>query len=399
MREVRVGMVGAGLVSGSHAQGYLEHSDAEIVAVCDLNREIAEWKAGMWGARKVYTDYDEMLRDPEINAVDIMTPPYHHHAMVIKATDAGKHVNCEKPFCSSVREGKEMTRSAEKNGVILAVDESYVFTSSHMRARELIEEGAIGEPMQIRQRHGNWNQREGEPVARRRLVEKRREGKSWRVDPVMSGGGAYPWVFDHAVHLFALARYFMLDTDIELVYALASAYQGGGAGEVYATGDHQDVPIITWQFQGGQKQGVWMRAERLTHTYDYRVGFSTIVLGSEGMIEVLGEGGGNLYHDGRPVHLILYRAGGEIESMRFEEGGDRVWDSEISYYDRAHANQVAHFLDCVIGGKAPRYGGQDGTREVQVTLAAIRSAMEARPVRVSEIGEGFTAFYPDGLGG
>jgi len=392
MKKVRVGIVGAGLVSDSHAQGYLEHNDAEIVAVCDLNREIAELKAEMWGARKVYTDFDEMLRDSEINAVDIMTPPYFHHDMVIKAADAGKHVNCEKPFCSSVREGKEMTRAAAKNRVILAVDESYVFTSSHMRTRELIEEGAIGEPMQIRQRHGNWNQREGKPIAGRRLVRMRKEGKPWRVDPVMSGGGAYPWVFDHAVHLFALARYFALDLDIELVYALASAYQGKGAGEVYETGDYQDVPIITWQFQGGQKQGVWMRAERLTHTYDYRVGFSTIVLGSEGMIEVLGEGGGNLYHDGKPVHLILYRASGEVEAMRFEEGGDRVWDSEISYYDRAHANQVAHFVDCITSGKKPRYGGQDGTREIKETLAVIRSAMEERPVKVNEIGDEFTAY-------
>lgn len=392
MENVRVGIVGAGLVSDSHAQGYIQHDNAEIVAVCDLNRKIAESKAKMWDARKIYTEFDEMLRDTEVNAVDVMTPPYLHHDMVIKAAEAGKHVNCEKPFCNSVREGIEMTHSAEKNGVILAVDESYVFTSSHMRARDLIEEGAIGVPMQIRQRHGNWNQRAGKPVARRRLVHMREEENIWRIDPRMSGGGAYPWVFDHAVHLFALARYFMLDTDIELVYALASTFAGKGERGNYATGDYRDIPIITWQFQGGQKQGVWIRAERLTETYDYRTGFSTIVLGTEGMIEVLGEGGGNLYHDGKPAHLILYKANGEIELMRFEEGGDRVWDSEINYYNQAHANQVTHFIDCIISGRKPRYGGVDGTMEVKETLAVIKSAMEGRPIKVSQVEEDFTAY-------
>jgi hypothetical protein len=78
--------------------------------------------------------------------------------------------------------------------------------------------------------------------------------------------------------------------------------------------------------------------------------------------------------------------------MRFEEGGDRVWDSEISYYDRAHANQVTHFVDCITSGKMPRYGGLDGTREVKETLAVIRSAMEGRPVRVNDIEDEFTAY-------
>ena len=71
MAKIRVGLAGLGLVSDSHAQGYLRHESAEITALCDLDRAVAEHKAGMWQASKVYTDFDRMLKDPEIDAVDI----------------------------------------------------------------------------------------------------------------------------------------------------------------------------------------------------------------------------------------------------------------------------------------------------------------------------------------
>ena len=392
MEKVSVGIVGAGLVSNSHARGYLKHDSAEIVAVCDLDEGIATARAKAWAAKRIYRDFDEMLKDPGLDAVDIMTPPHLHHDMTIRAANAGKHVNCEKPFCRSVKEGKEMVDAAECNGVLLAVDESYVFTSSHLKAREMIEAGDIGEPMQVRQRHGNWNPRGDDTVAGRRLSEIREEEKEWRIDPALSGGGSFPWIFDHGVHLFATARYFMEEADIESVYALAGTYSNRDENDTYARGAYKDIPIITWKFSGGNKQGVWMRGERLVNSYDYRSGFSSVILGTDGMIEVLGEGGGNLFHNGKPVHLILYRAGGEIEAVRFEEGGDQVWDSEISYYDQAHVNQVSQFIDCITRGEKVRYGGEDGTMEVKETLAVIKSAMEERPVKVNEVEDEFTAY-------
>ena len=85
MKNVRVGIVGAGLVSDSHAQGYIRHDNAEIFAVCDLNRKIAESKAKIWNAKKVYTEFDEMLSDTEVNAVDFLTyarkAKFHKHVI------------------------------------------------------------------------------------------------------------------------------------------------------------------------------------------------------------------------------------------------------------------------------------------------------------------------------
>lgn len=79
-----------------------------------------------------------MLKDPEINTVDIATPTFMHSKMSIQAAEAGKNISCEKPFCLTLEDGMAACEAAEKNGVTLMVGESYVFMSSIEKARELI---------------------------------------------------------------------------------------------------------------------------------------------------------------------------------------------------------------------------------------------------------------------
>ena len=110
-----------------------------------------------------------------------------------------------------------------------------------------------------------------------------------------------------------------------------------------------------------------------------------IVTGDKGMIEVLGEGGKGLKHEGKDAHLVLYRQDGSSEAFRFDEGGDEIWDSEVSYYSRAHRNQIFEFVDSLIEGREPSYNGIAGTRAVQSTMAAICSAKEDAPVKVAEV--------------
>ena len=87
-----------------------------------------------------------------------------------------------------------------------------------------------------------------------------------------------------------------------------------------------------------------MRAERLNGKYDYMRVFSTTVIGEKGMIEVLGEGGHNLLWEGCQQHLVLHRKGRRTLCFRFDEGGDDIWESDISYYSQGHANQVHHLI-------------------------------------------------------
>ena len=388
--KVKVGMVGIGLVFTPHLKGYVSHPHAEVVAVCDLDVDRARQFAENYGIPNVYSSYEEMLKNGEINTVDIATPTFLHVPMTLKAAEAGKHIHCEKPFCRSVGEGRQACEAVRRNGVKLVVGETYVFISAHQKARELIEAGEIGRPLQIRQRHGVWLERE------HARVYTGPADRNWRIDPEKSGGGNYAWIYDHAVHFFSTAEYFLLDQKIAEVYAVKATgksltKKSGAAHDPYATAE-VDIPIITWTYANTDCQGVWMRAERLNGKYDYLRGFCTTIIGEQGMIEVLGEGGHNLLWDGQQQHLLLHREGKETRCFRFDEGGDDVWESEICYYSQGHINQVHHLIDCILQDTPPRYTGEDGVHAVQCTLATIRSAREGCPVKVNEIEPEYTAY-------
>jgi predicted dehydrogenase len=383
-------MVGLGLVSTSHLKGYLSHPRANVVAVCDLEQDRADQFARTYGIAEAYSSYDEMLEKADINTVDIATPTFLHVPMVLQAARAGMHIHCEKPFCSSVGQGLAACEAARHQGVKLVVGETYVFISSHIKARALIDAGEIGRPLQIRQRHGAW-------IARRKTaMHTGPADRSWRVDPLKSGGGDYPWIYDHAVHFFATAEYLLPEQMISEVYAITatsrhSARRSGAAHDPYMTAEI-DIPIITWKYRDSDCQGVWMRAERLNGKYDYMRGFSTTIIGETGMIEVLGEGGHNLIWDGKQQHLVLHREDRETLCFRFDEGGDDVWASDICYYSQGHINQVHHLIDCILQDVEPRYTGESGTHAVQCTLATIRSAREGRPVQIDEIDHDYVAY-------
>jgi predicted dehydrogenase len=390
---LKVGIVGLGLVSTSHLKGYASHPQAEVVAVCDLDEARTRQFAETHSIPQVYVSYEEMLDKSGIDVVDIATPTFLHSSMTLQAANAGKHIHCEKPFCRSVSEGLAASEAAERAGVKLVVGETYVFISSHTKVRELIEAGEIGRPLQVRQRHGAWRERE------KAAVPTGPSDRNWRVDPEKSGGGDYPWIYDHAVHFFSAAEYFMLGQHVAEVYAVESTCRGvskkaGAAHDPYMTAD-VDIPIICWKYDDTDCQGLWMRAERLNGKYDYMRGFSTTIIGETGMIEVLGEGGHNLLWDGQQQHLVLHREGKETRCFRFDEGGDDVWQSDISYYSQGHINQVHHLIDSIVNDEPPRYTGKDGVRAVQCTLATICSAREGRPVRVSEVDPDYTAYRQD----
>ena len=377
---VKVGLVGQGLVGPSHFKGYKSHPAAEVVAVCDLSRERAEGFAREHGISDVYTYYDEMLAQADINTVDIATPTHLHVPMTQQAAEAGKHIHCEKPFCRSLKEGQRAVKAVENAGVKLVVGETYVFNTSHVKARELIEAGEIGEPLQIRQRHGPWRRKQS-----RKPVRRSSGATTWRKDPVLSGGGNYTWIFDHAVHFFAAAEYFLLDQKITMVYSVK--------GTCTSRGEHQnEIPIITWTYENTDCQGVWMRAEPANGKFDCMHGFSTQIVGKKGMIEVLGEGGHNLIGEGEQQHIILHREGKDTQCFRFDEGGDDIWNSNISYYGQGHINQVHHLIDCIVNDTDPRYDGNEGIHAIHCTLAAIRSAKEERPVQLKEIDPTYTAY-------
>lgn len=388
-KKVRVGLVGLGLVSDSHIKGFQAHPDAEVVAVCDIDEVHAQEVCEEYGIRKYYTDYSEMLKDEEINLISICTPTFTHVNMTIQAAEAGKNILCEKPFCMTMEEGQKAVDAAKANGVTLTVEESYRFMTSILKAKEMIDAGEIGKPTQIRQRFGEWIPKEG-VLDNRETTE---EHRGWRMNTKKAGGNGFPWMFDHCVHFFTAAE-MLMGSPIKEVYSIMAdnTWMHKDTEDVVDMSLHGgteigDIALLTWSHEDPAVKGVWMRAEEINGKYDYMTGFSITVIGETGMIEVLGEGASGLQYNGEDVHLVLHKKDGTVQTMRFDEGGDDIWKSEMSYYSHAHINLIRHMIDNLIAGEESPYTGEMGIHDVKTTLAAICSAKEGMPVKVAEVSD------------
>lgn len=364
-------MMGSGNMAGHHAGGLLADEKAEIVAACDLNAELLEKRKADWGIKDVYTDYHDLLKNEKVEVVDICTPPFMHAEMAIAAAEAGKHIVVEKPMCRTLEEGDAMIAAARRAGVKLMTAESYVFVTPFVRARQLIDAGEIGGPRWVRCTRGLWL-RKGMTYPPRRAPVRPREPRrvSWRSKPEATGGGSFGMWFMHNVHFIAAARYLMEDARVAKISALMEQKSGPMVWET----EKRSVPAYLVEFEGGGV-GSFMEIGR---NFDH-LGFRGIVNGSEGSIMALGEGGGPAISGYKPSPLVLNKPG-QSTTYKIDEGPDAVWQSEVNYYNRAHANELAHFTRCILEDTEPRYTGEDGLRDVQDALAAILSAVEGRAV-------------------
>ena len=180
MSKVRVGIIGAGNIAKLHALGYANAPNAELHAVCDVNGERARERAAQWGAAKSYTDYRDLLDDPEVDAVDVITPHHLHARMGVDALAAGKHVSMQKPMAMTVAECDELIAAADRAAGIFRTFENFQYYPPLVRARNILESGAIGEPLSMRMKV-TIGTREGWEIPYERW--------SWRFDPEKGGGG------------------------------------------------------------------------------------------------------------------------------------------------------------------------------------------------------------------
>ena len=145
MKSINVGVIGTGSISAMHLQSYEKHANANLLAVCDLNEERAQRAAEKYGATKVYTNYNELLADPEIDAVSICTWNNTHAEISIAALNAGKHVLVEKPLCRTVEEALQVQEAVKSSGKLLQVGFVRRYDPNAQMLREFADKGEFGE--------------------------------------------------------------------------------------------------------------------------------------------------------------------------------------------------------------------------------------------------------------
>jgi predicted dehydrogenase len=148
-------LIGAGTFGERHAQAYSRHPEIDFACVCDLNGTRANEIAGKYGARRATTRIEDVLSDPTIRAVSIVTPDHLHRDTAIAAARAGKHILCEKPLATTVEDALEIEAVARDNGVKLMVDFHNRVNPPFVQARDAVLRGDLGSPAYVYARLSN----------------------------------------------------------------------------------------------------------------------------------------------------------------------------------------------------------------------------------------------------
>jgi UDP-N-acetylglucosamine 3-dehydrogenase len=144
LRTVNVGVIGVGAMGYNHARVYYKLEEANLVAVSDVSERTLNKVAKKYDA-KGFTDYEDLLKDSEIEVVSVCVPTTFHHDVVMEAIKHGKHVLVEKPIAFTLKEAEDMIAAAKEAGVILATGHVERFNPAVQKAKELIDNDVIGD--------------------------------------------------------------------------------------------------------------------------------------------------------------------------------------------------------------------------------------------------------------
>ncbi|NLY97867.1 MAG: Gfo/Idh/MocA family oxidoreductase [Clostridiaceae bacterium] len=190
MSKVKWGVIGAGGIADRRTiPGMMLAKNAELVAVMEVNKELAEKIRAKYNAKRAYDNVDDLLADEEVQAVYIASPVIYHKEQVIKAANAKKHILVEKPVAFSVEDGKELVELCKKNNVLIATGFMMRFHAYHQEMKKLVSEGKLGQIVSCRAQLTCWYP--DIPGA-------------WRQQFATSGGGA---MMDMGVHCLDLIQY------------------------------------------------------------------------------------------------------------------------------------------------------------------------------------------------
>jgi inositol 2-dehydrogenase len=337
MAKLGIGVVGLGRmgqVYGYHVARQIE--GATLVAVADPRPEaLAQFQGSVAGVR-TYTDFHDLLTQPDIHGVIVASPTSTHRNVVVAAAAAGKAIFCEKPTSLSLATTDEMIAAVNQAGVILQVGFMRRFDNGCFTAKQQIESGAIGDPVTIRSI--------GRDPFRTSLEY---------ADPAISGG----LIVDMGIHDFDLIRWLMGD-DVLRVYAESAALV---YPELTQVGDVDNAQIILKFKRGG------LGNVEVSRTAIYGYDIQCEIIGSAGTLQVG-------YLRDTPITL-LNKAG--------------VHHDVVPHFPQrfgpAYTKQIEHFVDCLVHDRAPSVTPADARAALQIGLAATESQRTGRVVHVDEI--------------
>ncbi len=348
---VNVGIVGCGRIADVHSPGYENSNDARIYAVCDANADIARARKAQWNAVKSYTDFTEMLSDPDLDAVEILTPQNFHEPMMIEAANAKKHIAVQKPMTIDLKSADRMVKAADDNKIIFKVTDNYGFYPPFIFAKKLINDGVIGTPHSLRIKFisggsGGWEIPPG--------------SWEWRMKENEAGRGIQ--TFDHGHHLWTTAWYLL--GDVERVKSWIDSIDG-----------IIDCPaMVMWKYKDSKKYGVceYTHADEMEIPSKYYANDEWFeISGSRGLIKV-SRCTGNI-HGSEPIVSVF-------TGKKWEHYSDIKSD-----WVEGFIGSTKNFIAAVKGDEKPLLSPQQGREMLKLNLAVSKSSRHRREVYLDEM--------------
>jgi 1,5-anhydro-D-fructose reductase (1,5-anhydro-D-mannitol-forming) len=327
------GLIGASNIARSYMIGAINaQPNGRVVAVFSSDPARGERFAAENGIPRAYPSPEQLLADPEVDAVYISTTNELHQPQTLAAAAAGKHVLCEKPLALTVDGARKMVEACRAAGVVLGTNHHLRNAVTHRKLRELVANGAIGEPLAVRVFHAVYL-----PDAL----------QGWRVKSAGAGGGV---ILDITVHDADTLR-FVLDDEPAEVTAM-TANQG------MASHGLADSVMGVMRFRRGTL-AQFHDAFTIKHTLT-----GLEIHGTEGSLI-----GRNVMTQA-PTGEIFLRRGQTEERLDLGEQED------------LYTRSVRNFTAAMLGEGQPSATGEDGVRSLAVALAAAESAETGRAVAI-----------------
>jgi predicted dehydrogenase len=341
MDRIGVGIIGSGFIADLHAAAMRMVPEIELVAVASPTPGKAAAFAHERGIPHAFQDYRELVERSDVQMVSLGLPNDRHAEAAIACARAGKHVICEKPLCRTLAEADRMIQACRDAGVHLFYAEELLFAPKYVRAKRLVDEGAVGEPFLVHQSE----EHDGPHMP-------------WFWDVERSGGGV---LLDMGCHSVEFGRWVLGKPAVKSVYAQLGTYvhrdKTRGEDHSLCIVEYESGAITVAENSWAKRGGVDDRCE---------------IYGSSGFTRAdLLRGSALLTYSQEGYGYAVEKAGttrGYTFTM-FEE----TWNYGFP-------QEMQHFARCVLGGETPVETGEDGREVLKILYAAYQSAGEGRKI-------------------
>lgn len=342
---IKIGVIGCGKIAQyRHILEYAANPNVQLVGYYDINQQRAAEVAKKYGG-KAYESLEALLA-ADLDAVSVCTPNYLHAPQTIAALKSGKHVLCEKPMAGSIQDCEDMLKAAREAGRFLMLGHNQRLAKAHVKAKELIESGMIGDIVTFRTTffHGGPD--------------------NWSMDP-----GPSTWFFDKrravmgvmadlGIHKTDLIHYLTGQTIVETMAQLSTIDKKYADGRLI---DVDDNAICIFRLSGGA-----VGTMAISWTSYGAEDNSTVLYGTKGIMRLYDDPNYSIKVTTRDREQVLY----QLDAI---QTNDKQTKSGV----------IDLFVNCILENREPEITGESVLKSMRVVFASIESSKTGRAVKVN----------------